>query len=68
MPNKKMDNDAKLALYAVGNGQIIIYNDMNLWKGNLLYVILIKCIDYYVINNIYMYKTILIHFSHFRST
>jgi len=34
MPNTK-DSGAKLALYAVGNGQIIIYNDMNLWKGNL---------------------------------
>lgn len=35
MPNTKLDSDAKLALYTVGNGQIIIYNDMNLWKGNL---------------------------------
>ncbi|XP_027854379.1 gem-associated protein 5 isoform X3 [Aphis gossypii] len=31
-PNTKTVDDAKLALYAVGNGQIIIYNDMNLWK------------------------------------
>ncbi|KAL4096870.1 hypothetical protein QTP88_021745 [Uroleucon formosanum] len=30
-PNTKMVNDAKLALYAVGNGKIIIYNDMSLW-------------------------------------
>lgn len=32
-PNSKKSD--KLALYAVGNGQIIIYNDMNLWKGEL---------------------------------
>uniref|UniRef100_A0A2H8TR50 Gem-associated protein 5 n=1 Tax=Melanaphis sacchari TaxID=742174 RepID=A0A2H8TR50_9HEMI len=31
-PNTKTVDDAKLALYAVGNGQIIIYNDMNVWK------------------------------------
>lgn len=36
-PNTKTVNDANLALYAVGNGQIIIYNDMNLWKGKLYY-------------------------------
>lgn len=36
-PNTKTVDDAKLALYAVGSGQIIIYNDMNLWKGKLYY-------------------------------
>jgi hypothetical protein len=34
-PNTKTVNDAPLALYAVGNGQIIIYNELNLWKGKL---------------------------------
>jgi len=38
LPNTKEIDDSKLALYAVGNGQIIIYNDMNLWKG-MLYVL-----------------------------
>lgn len=33
-PNSK-DVDSKLALYAVGNGQIIMYNNMSLWKGKL---------------------------------
>lgn len=34
-PNTKEVDDTKLALYAVGNGQIIIYNNMSLWKGKL---------------------------------
>ncbi|VVC40847.1 Hypothetical protein CINCED_3A004867 [Cinara cedri] len=32
LPNTKLVDNAKLSLYAVGNGQIIIYNEMNLWK------------------------------------
>lgn len=32
-PNANRDDDTKLALYAVGNGQILIYSDMSLWKG-----------------------------------
>lgn len=35
LPNTNNVDDAKLALYAVGNGQIIIYTDMNQWKGKL---------------------------------
>lgn len=38
LPNTNVGDDTKLCLYAVGNGQIIIYTDMNLWKGMLLYV------------------------------
>lgn len=37
MPNTKMITGAKLALYAVGNGKIIIYNDLNLYNGKLYY-------------------------------
>lgn len=37
LPNTKGNNNVKLSLYAVGNGQIIIYNDINLWKGKLYY-------------------------------
>jgi len=44
-PNTKMINDAKLALYAVGNGQIIIYNEINIWKGKLYYKYNIKLIN-----------------------
>lgn len=32
-PNSKKGSDTKVALYAVGNGQIIIYNDFSIWKG-----------------------------------
>lgn len=44
-PNTKMVNDTKLALYAVGNGQIVIYNDMSLWTGKLYYEYNIKLIN-----------------------
>lgn len=35
LPKAKLLNDSKLALYAVGNGQILIYSDMSLWKGKI---------------------------------
>lgn len=38
LPNTKGTDNAKLALYAVGNGQIIIYGEMNLWKGKSYYL------------------------------
>lgn len=41
LPNANKDDDAKLALYAVGNGQIIIYSDMSLWKGMFATIIFI---------------------------
>lgn len=37
LPSTKDVDNAKLALYAVGNGKIIIYSEMNLWKGKLYY-------------------------------
>ncbi|VVC34354.1 WD40/YVTN repeat-like-containing domain,WD40-repeat-containing domain,Quinoprotein alcohol [Cinara cedri] len=32
LPNQIVDVDTKFSLYAVGNGQILIYNDSNIWK------------------------------------
>jgi len=37
-----MVNDAKLALYAVGSRQIIIYKEICLWKGKFYYKYNIK--------------------------
>lgn len=39
LPNTKMVTSTKLALYAVGNGKIIIYNDLNLYNGKLYYIL-----------------------------
>lgn len=37
LPNSKLIKDAKLALYAVGNGKVIIYNDTSVFKGKFCY-------------------------------
>lgn len=45
LPNKKFDEDVELILYAVCGGEIIIYNDTNIWNGNLYYVYISKILD-----------------------
>lgn len=34
-PTGLTTNETEYSLYAVGNGQILIYSEMNLWKGKI---------------------------------